>query len=86
MSELQKLKGTIESIASSAKQTGGNLGQFKSKFSAQVGQVQSAIGGSSQRKDQEVMQALQAASKQVDAAVAALEQAAKIASGYGKSL
>jgi hypothetical protein len=86
MSELQKLKSTLDAIAVSAKQTGGSLGQFKSKFSGQVGQVQGAIGGSAQRKDQEVIQALQAASKQVDAAVAALEQAAKIATGYGKSL
>lgn len=86
MSELQKLKGTIESIASSAKRTGSNLGQFKSTFSAQVSQVQAAIGGSSQRKDQEVVQSLNAAQKQVDAAVAALDQAAKIASAYGKSL
>jgi ElaB/YqjD/DUF883 family membrane-anchored ribosome-binding protein len=86
MSELQKLKSTIESLAASAKQTGAGLGQFKSKFSGQVGQVQAAIGGSAQRKDQEVIQALQAASKQVDAAVSALEQAAKVASGYGKSL
>ena len=86
MSDLQKLKTSLDAIAASAKQTGGSLGQFKTKFSAQVGQVQSAIGGSSQRKDQEVIQALQAASKQVDAAVSALEQAAKVAAGYGKSL
>lgn len=86
MSELQKLKQNIQSLASSAKQTGAGLGQFKSKFSSQVNQVQAAIGGSAQRKDQEVVQALQAASKQVDAAVAALEQAAKVASAYGASL
>ena len=86
MSELQKLKTTLDGIAASAKQTGGTLGQFKSKFAVQVGQVQSAIGGSAQRKDQEAIQALQAASKQVDAAVAALEHAAKVATGYGKSL
>ncbi|MBS1696413.1 MAG: hypothetical protein JST91_29860 [Actinobacteria bacterium] len=86
MSELQKLKGTLEQIASSAKQTGGNLGQFKAKFSSHQGQVQQAIGGSSQRKDQEVLQSLNAAAKQVDAAVRALENAAKIASNYGRSL
>jgi Sec-independent protein translocase protein TatA len=86
LSELQKLKATLDGIASSAKQTGSSLGQFKSKFSGQMSQVQGAIGGSAQRKDQEVTQALQAASKQVDAAIAALEQAAKVAAGYGKSL
>ncbi len=86
MSELQKLKGTLETIATSAKQTGGSLGQFKSKFSAHQGQVRAAIGGSSQRKDQEVLQALDAASKQVTAAVQALEQAARVAANYGRSL
>lgn len=86
MSELQKLKGTLEQISRAAKQTGGNLGQFRSKFNQQQGQVRAAIGGSAQRKDQEVMHALDAASKQVDAAVRALEQAAKVASNYGRSL
>lgn len=86
MSELQKLKGTLESISNSAKQTGGMLGQFKSKFSSHMGQVKAAIGGSSQRKDQEVLQSLDAASKQVDAAVRALENAARVAANYGRSL
>ena len=86
MSELQKLKGTIDSLAGAAKQTGGSLGQFKSKFSTQMGQVRGAIGGSSRRKDQEVINALEAANKQVTLAIAALENAAKIASNYGKSL
>lgn len=86
MSELQKLKSTLEQISSSAKQTGGSLGQFKSKFSQHQGQVRAAIGGSAQRKDQEVLHALDAAAKQVDAAVQALAQAAKVASNYGRSL
>lgn len=86
MSELNKLKGSIDGIARSAKQTGGSLGQFKSKFSQQVSAVQSAIGGSAQRKDQEVISVLQDAQKKVEAAAQALENAAKIASGYGKSL
>ncbi len=86
MSELQKLKSTIEGLAGSAKQTGGSLGQFKSKFSTQMAQVRGAIGGSSQRKDQEVINALEAANKQVTAAIGALENAARIAGNYGKSL
>jgi len=86
VSELNQLKGSIESIAQSAKQTGGSLGQFKSKFGQHVSQVQSAIGGSAQRKDQEVISVLQDAQKKVEAAAQALDSAAKIASGYGKSL
>ena len=86
MSELSQLKGTINSIAQSAKQTGGSLGQFKSKFSQHVNSVQSAIGGSAQRKDKEVIGALQDAQKKVEAAAQALDKAAKIAASYGQSL
>lgn len=86
MSDLQKLKGTLDSIAQGTKQTGGSLGQFRSKFGQHVSQVQGAIGGSSQRKDQEVIAVLQDAQKKVEAAVQALESAAKISSSYGKSL
>jgi len=86
MSELQKLKGTLEAISTQAKQTGGSLGQFKSEFNSHMGQVRAAIGGSAQRTDQEVLQALEGASKQVDAAVRALESAARVASNYGRSL
>ncbi|WLP92147.1 hypothetical protein [Gordonia sp. NB41Y] len=86
MSELQKLKATIDGLANGAKQTGGSLGQFRSKFTSQMSQVRAAIGGSAQRKDQEVINALEAANKQVATAIAALENAAKVASNYGKSL
>lgn len=86
MSDIQKVKQAMESIASGTKQTGSSLSAFKSKFSNQMSQVTASIGGSAQRKDKEVVQALQAASKQVDAAIQALDQAAKLASGYGKSL
>lgn len=86
MSELSQLKGTINSIAQSAKQTGSSLGQFKSKFSQHVSSVESAIGGSSQRKDKEVISVLQDAQKKVEAAAQALGQAAKIAESYGQSL
>jgi hypothetical protein len=86
VSELQKLKQTLEGVATSAKQTGASLGAYKSKFSGQMAQVQSTLGGSAQRKDREVISALQAASKQVDAAVQALNQAAQITSSYARSL
>ena len=86
MSNLQQLKGTIESIAQGAKKTGGSLSQFTQTFTQQVAQVQSAIGGSSQRKDQEVIAGLQDAQRKVSEAVKALESAARVASSYGKSL
>lgn len=86
MSQVTQLKGTINSIAQSARQTSNSLGQFRSTFNRHVTAVQSAIGGSSQRKDQEVISVLQDAQKKVEAASQALEHAAKIASSYGQSI
>jgi hypothetical protein len=86
MSTLSQLKGTIDQIATSTKSTASGLGQFKSKFTQQVSQVEAAIGGSAQGADKQFVSALQGAQKQVDAAVAALEQAARAAQTYGRSL
>ena len=86
MSQLQQLKTTVNSIAQEAKKTGSNLAQFKTTFSGHMSAVQAAIGGSSQRKDAEVLSALQDAQKQVDAATQALENASRIAKTYADSL
>jgi hypothetical protein len=86
VSQLRQLKGTIDSIAQGAKQTGAGLTQFRSTFGRHVGEVQSAIGGSAQRKDQEIINVLQDAQKKVEAAAQALDNAARIASSYGRSL
>lgn len=86
MSQLGQIKGQIESIAQQAKTTGGQLSAFKSKFSQSASQVQSTIGGSAQSKDKEVVQAIQDAQAKVNAAVDALNQAARVATAYGQSL
>lgn len=86
MSQLQQLKGQLNSLASDAKTTAGGLSSFKSKFSQAVGQVQNLIGGSANRTDQEIIATLQAAEKQVEAAVAALNSAAQTANGYAARL
>lgn len=86
MSQLGQLKGEIESIAQQARSTGGQLSAFKSRFSQAASQVQSAIGGSVQSKDQEVIQAIQDAQRKVDTAVESLLQAARVATAYGQSL
>lgn len=86
MSQLQQLKAQLNGIASDAKSTAGGLSAFKSKFSAAVGQVNAAIGGSAQRTDQEIIATLKSAEKQVEAAVQALQQAAAKANGYAASL
>jgi uncharacterized phage infection (PIP) family protein YhgE len=86
MSQLQQLKATIDSVAQGAKQIAGSLTSFKPKFGQQVTQVQSLIGGSSQRKDQEIISALQDAQSKVDQAAQALEKASKLATTFGQSL
>lgn len=86
MSQLDQLKGQIESIAQQAKSTSGQLSAFKSKFSQTASQVQNTIGGSAQGKDKEVVQAIQDAQHKVDAAAEALAQAARVATSYGQSL
>jgi len=86
MSELSQLKQTINGLADSARKTGANLASFDRQFGQQTQRVQAAIGGSAQRKDQEVVAALQQASRAVKQATAALANAAKIASNYGHSL
>ncbi len=86
MSQLTNLKQTIDGVSQQAKATASSLNAFKQKFSQSIGQVQSAIGGSTQRKDQEVISAITQAQSRVDAASQALEEAARIAKAYGESL
>lgn len=86
MSQLAQLKQQINSIGNDAKTTAQGLSGFKSKFSQSVGQVSATIGGSAQHVDQKMIQTLQAAEQQVDAAIAALQQAASAASSYAASL
>lgn len=86
MSQIKQLKGTLDTIAQGSKQAAANLASFKQKFGQQVNQVQSAVAGSSQKKDQEIISALQDAQSKVDQAAQALDRAAKIASTFGQSL
>lgn len=86
MSQLAQLKQQINSIGNDAKTTAQGLSGFKSKFSQSVSQVSATIGGSAQQVDQKMIQTLQAAEKEVDAAIAALQQAAAAASSYASSL
>lgn len=86
MSQLSQLKQQINSIGNDAKSTAQGLSGFKSKFSQAVGQVSATIGGSAQQVDRRMIQTLQAAEKQVDAAIAALQQAASAANSYAGSL
>ena len=86
MSQLSQLKQQIASIGNDAKTTAQGLQGFKGKFSQAVSQVQATIGGSAQSVDQQMVTTLQAAERQVDAAIAALQQAAQAANKYAASL
>lgn len=86
MSQLAQLKQALSGVSQSARKASSNLTGFERTFQRQSAQVGQLIQGSSQRKDAEIMAALQAASKAVKQASQSLEQAAKIASQYGQSL
>ena len=86
MSKLNELRGSLNAIATDARSVAGNLSGFRGKFGRAVAEVEAAIGGSARRTDREIIEALQAADKQVQAAVAALGEAARRAQNYGDSL
>lgn len=85
MSQIGQIKQQMASIASDAKSTAAGLQGFKGKFSQAVSQVQATIGGTATGADKDMIMTLQAAEKQVDAAIAALQQAAQAASKFAAS-
>lgn len=86
MSQLSAVKQQLTTIGNDAKTTAAGLAGFKSKFSQAVNQVQATIGGTAQGVDKDMIQTLQAAEKQVDAAIVALQQASQAASKFAASL
>jgi hypothetical protein len=86
MSQLNSVKQQLTSISTDAKSTASGLAGFKSKFSQAVNQVQATIGGTASGADKEMIQTLQIAEKQLDAAITALQQASQSASRFSASL
>ncbi|WP_238007391.1 hypothetical protein KZZ52_02035 [Dactylosporangium sp. AC04546] len=86
MSDLRQLKGRLDQISRDAQSAAGNLSGFSSRFSRQIGEVESSIGGSATGTDKDMIATLQGAEKQVAQAVAALQRVAQVASRYGASL
>lgn len=86
MSQLKQLKEAIGGIAKSATDAGQSLAQFDQQFNRQAQAVQQVIGGSSQGKDRQVVEAIQQASRAVKQATAALQNAGRIAQQYGQSI
>lgn len=86
MSQLTNVKAQIAALAAQAKTLSGQLAQFKTQFGRTANQVQATIGGSAQGKDRELLQAVQAAQKQVEAAAAMMATVEQKARQYGASL
>ena len=86
MSDLSNLKERINALAEAARKTASGLAQFDHQFAQQTGEVQASIGGSAQRKDQEMVTALQKASQAVRQASEALNEAGRVGTQYGQSL
>ncbi|WP_242086741.1 hypothetical protein [Microbacterium lacticum] len=86
MSQLSQLKEAVTNVAKSSRTSGGELQRFIQEFNKQISEVQAQIGGSAQRADQQVIQALQGASNAVQQAIGALENSASVASQYANGL
>jgi len=86
MSDIARLKGQLNSLASDTKSTANNLSGFTARFGQAVGRVQSTIGGTSTRTDANIIQTLKAAENQVKAASQALQQASTALQRYSAQL
>ncbi|MCA0308557.1 MAG: hypothetical protein LCH87_14600 [Actinobacteria bacterium] len=82
MSQLGQVRSQVVSIGSDAKSTAAGLSAFRTKFSQAVGQVQATIGGTATGVDRQMIATLQAAEKQLESAVAALQQASQAANDW----
>ncbi|MBB1502219.1 hypothetical protein H5397_12420 [Propioniciclava sp. MC1683] len=82
MSQLSQVKAQVLQVAGDAKSTAGGLSAFKSKFSQAVGQVNATIGGTTTGVDKQMIATLQAAERQLESAINALQQAAQAANDW----
>ncbi|MPZ94018.1 MAG: hypothetical protein GEU96_03695 [Propionibacteriales bacterium] len=82
MSDVQRLKEQLHQLAGEAKQAAGGLAGFRSGFVQHIAQVQGLISGTSTGVDRDIAEVLDAASKAVEQAVAALQVAADGCNGY----
>lgn len=86
MSKVTELKGMVNAIGQQAKTISGGLTGFKGKFDRSIGDVTATMQGASSGTDRQVIETLQNAQKQVDAAIQALQQAARTCSQYAASI
>lgn len=75
MSQLNTVKQQIIQVSNDTKTTAGGLSSFSGKFSSAINQVEASIGGTAKGTDKQLIATLQAAEKQVKAAIDALNKA-----------
>lgn len=85
-SQLQKLSQTVTGISQATQKTSSNLDAFDKQFTKHVDAVKRSIEGSAQRKDREVIQALEDARKALRHATQALGNASRVCADYARSL
>jgi hypothetical protein len=85
-SQLMALRQQVSALSGDAESMAGALAMLKSRFGSTAAQVLGAIGGSSQQTDRTIVAALQAAEKELDTAIAALQYAAGEGKRYAGSL
>lgn len=86
MSQLQQLKQQLAAVSADTKRAAQGLSSFKHKFANARTQVVATVGGSAQQIDKRLIATLEAAEKEVESALAALQTAADEASRYAQSL
>lgn len=86
MSVLEDLRALTLELSDDTRRTGQNLSTYARTFGKQRDGINRALRGSNQRKDQELMAAVDDADRQVKEAIAALEQASRVARDYAHSL
>ena len=82
MSQATNLQQLMLQVSSTARGTSQQVASLKPKMAATIAQVESAVGGSAQRIDVNLIAALQEADKQLAYTIGILAEVAKQASLY----
>lgn len=85
-SQLNQLKTALQSYAQATDKQAAGLAPLRKACDQSSKDIQRLIGGSAQRKDAEVSQAVAEAQRQIDQAADALRRAATVAKQYASTL
>lgn len=85
-SQLAKLRTEVEQISTSCSKSASMLENFTRQFQTQIESITRTVGGSAQRKDQEMISSLNAAITAIKNASESLTEAGKTASDYANQM